>query len=287
MQLLKSLNRTFSSVRLAIFLIFFLAALSLLGALIPQVPSELASDPLSRTWWLENVAYSRLGNWALFLGSIGLLDVFHSFWFLGTGALLAANVVFCLFNRIRSARLIIANPRPVKSMDFYSDGALHQVYADIRLPAARLHTLVNETLVKCGYTVECADDAVRIFFSGHKNRLAPLGSIGIHLSLLIFIAGFIFSSYSGFRDASFIVAEGAERRIGFGTGISLRLDSFSDEYWPDGTPKDYRSEVVISENGAEVKRGTIRVNHPITYKGFRFFQAFFGPAVNFLFELDS
>jgi cytochrome c biogenesis protein len=43
-------------------------------------------------------------------------------------------------------------------------------------------------------------------------------------------------------------------------------------------PKDYRSQVVLYQNGQEVRQATIRVNHPLTYGGIRFYQAFFGPA---------
>jgi cytochrome c biogenesis protein len=47
----------------------------------------------------------------------------------------------------------------------------------------------------------------------------------------------------GFQDESLIVVEGAAANIGHGTGLSVYLLSFIDEYWEDGTPKDYRSSV--------------------------------------------
>ncbi|MEK7847626.1 MAG: cytochrome c biogenesis protein ResB, partial [Chloroflexota bacterium] len=61
--------------------------------------------------------------------------------------------------------------------------------------------------------------------------------------------------------------------------LSLRVLSFVDEYWPEGPPKDYRSEVILYENGQEVRQATIRVNHPLKYKGVRFYQSFYGQAV--------
>jgi cytochrome c biogenesis protein len=45
------------------------------------------------------------------------------------------------------------------------------------------------------------------------------------------------------------------------------------EKYPDGSPKQYWSQLAVEENGREVARKTIFVNDPLTYKGVRFFQA--------------
>jgi hypothetical protein len=45
--------------------------------------------------------------------------------------------------------------------------------------------------------------------------------------------------------------------------------SFDDE----GSPTDFRSELVIYQNGREVKRGVATVNDPLAYNGYRFHQA--------------
>ncbi|AKG53921.1 cytochrome c-type biogenesis protein Ccs1/ResB [Dehalogenimonas sp. WBC-2] len=85
-------------------------------------------------------------------------------------------------------------------------------------------------------------------------------------------------SYFGYSDDSFIVAENQTRAI-TGYSFSLHLDSFEDEYWPDGSPKDFRSQITIIENGLVVKEALVRVNHPLEYKGLKIFQSFYGPAV--------
>ncbi|MBI4396001.1 MAG: cytochrome c biogenesis protein ResB [Elusimicrobia bacterium] len=48
------------------------------------------------------------------------------------------------------------------------------------------------------------------------------------------------------------------------------------EYVP-GRVKQFNSRLAIFENGKEVMEKTIHVNNPMTYKGFRFFQAGFDP----------
>ena len=83
---------------------------------------------------------------------------------------------------------------------------------------------------------------------------------------------YIIGSAFGFRDTYFIVNEGHTREVGYNTNLSLNLISFTDEYYPDGTPSDFRSEVVLYQGDQEVTRATIRVNHPLVYEGIRFYQ---------------
>jgi cytochrome c biogenesis protein len=115
--------------------------------------------------------------------------------------------------------------------------------------------------------------------AGDKNRHFRLGTYLVHLSIILFIIAYIIGGYAGFRVNTFAVPEGSVRELGGGTSLSLKVLSFADEYWPEGLPKDYRSDVVLYDEGREVVRDTIRVNHPLNYKGIRFYQSYFGPAV--------
>jgi ResB protein required for cytochrome c biosynthesis len=54
--------------------------------------------------------------------------------------------------------------------------------------------------------------------------------------------------------------------------------AFNDAYYPDGSPSDYASDLILYKNGAQVDRKTIRVNHPMSRDGVSFFQSFFGEA---------
>jgi cytochrome c biogenesis protein len=125
--------------------------------------------------------------------------------------------------------------------------------------------------------VRTQDTPDNLYIAADKNRYFRLGTYLIHLSIILIILGFLLGGYLGFRHRYFMVPEGSVRELGYDSGLSLLLASFVDEYWTEGAPKDYRSEVVLYDNGMEVKRGTIRVNHPMSYKGTRFYQSFFGP----------
>jgi cytochrome c biogenesis protein len=67
---------------------------------------------------------------------------------------------------------------------------------------------------------------------------------------------------------------GASHALGF----TLRCDGVGMERYPDGSPKQYWSQLAVEENGREVKRKKIFVNEPLTYKGVRFFQASYSPS---------
>jgi len=54
---------------------------------------------------------------------------------------------------------------------------------------------------------------------------------------------------------------------------------FTVEYYDDGRPKDYYSDLIIYKGGAEAARGRIRVNSPMDFEGFRFHQNSFGPTI--------
>lgn len=270
--------RFLSSVRLALVLILILANLTLIGTLLIQVPPDTAADPSAYSWWLENVVRPKLGAWTTPLDFLGLFDVFHSFWFLGTGALLVTNIIVCTLNRWKQIRSAVFPERVRFGDQFYEGGTNRAAFTTNGASVATASEAVKGVLQGRGYRFRIQNSPEATYVAADKNRFFRLGTFVSHLSIVLFIVAFMLGSFLGFRNRDFMVPEGSTRDVGFGTGLSLRLDSFVDEYWPEGPPKDYRSEVVIYENGSEVKRGVIRVNHPMNYKGIRIYQSFFGPA---------
>jgi cytochrome c biogenesis protein len=266
--------RFFSSLRLTLILIFILVGLSLIGTFVIQVPSWATTDPNSFEQWLEYVARSQTGVWYPFLHLFGFFNVFHSIWFLGAGALLIINIVICSVNRMRRIRVNISPSDVNRAEGFYK--------AENSQPALPANSETGKQLIKSlkkhRYSVRQEKASQGVYIAADKNRFSPLGTYIIHLSLILLIAGYLVGSYMGFKDNSFIVAEGATQSIGNNTGLSLHLNSFRDEYWPDGTPKDYQSNVDIIENNQVVKSAIVQVNHPLNYQGVRVFQSFFGPA---------
>ncbi len=264
----------FSSLKLALVLMLVMVGLSLIGTFLVQVPVEYTQNLAQYNYWLENTARPATGGWYPILHLLGLFNVFHSVWFLGVGALLIVSIIICTLNRWKQVKSSVSLKPPVTDDLYYlsSDGIEIK-----RSPSeTELRSRITALFKRSRYTILEENMAGNLYATADKNRFSPLGTYLIHLSLVLFIIGFLTGSFLGFRDSSFIVAEGETREVGYDTGLSLNLQSFTDEYWENGSPRDYRSRVIILENSREVKQGTVQVNHPLSYKGIRFYQSFFG-----------
>jgi cytochrome c biogenesis protein len=275
--IIKWIWRLFSSVRLAVILILVITALSLLGALLIQAPAEVAKDPGAYSYWIDTVAQPKVGGWAPFLSALSFFNVFRSPWFVIASALLMLNILICSLNRWKEISLSLKGGQVIKKEDFYTSGT-STTLKDIHAPASKA-TLIPEKVLKArGYRTRTQSDKENIYIAADKNRYYRLGTYFSHFSLILFVLAFVASNYLGFRDISFTVPVGNYREVGHDTALSLELVSFVDEYYDNGRPKDYRSEVILYEDGNPVKEATIQVNHPLVYKGVRFYQSYFGPA---------
>lgn len=270
--------RLFRSIKLAVVLILVLTGLSLAGIFLPQIPAEFSVSRESYSWWLDNIAYGRFGSFTAVLGFLGFFNVFQSPAFLVTIFLLLLNILVCSLSRYNSLKSGTCQVKVQDEMDFFTAGN-HHVRFDSPFSISFVEEKLRVIMKKHHYSILKTEGTKAVFMAGDKNRHTAYGTYAIHLSLFVFIIGILMGSMLGFRNSSFMVIEDTAKEIGYGTGLSLYLKSFTDAYWQDGTPKDYRSEVSLFENGQEVKKGVISVNHPLVYKGIRFHQGFFGTAI--------
>jgi len=270
-----SLKGFFTSVRLALFLIAFLTGLSLLGSLLIQAPAEVRSNLKEYAWWLDHVAYEVTGSWTGTFALLQFFNIFTSPWFLSGSVLLILCVLVCTSNRLKRHIRIIKGIEVRRDERFYAALPAHS-----EIPGIQASTFASlaHILKKRGYRTKIENDGRRLHLAADKNRFASLGTYLSHFSIIILISGVLIGNFTGFYNPSFIVTEGEKRNVGFNTGLSLYLDSFTDEYWENGAPKDYRSVVILYKDTDEVRRSTVRVNHPLGYGGVRFYQSFFGSA---------
>jgi cytochrome c biogenesis protein len=117
-----------------------------------------------------------------------------------------------------------------------------------------------------------------------KEWLGRLGPHLTHFSLIIILAGSLIGNIWGYKayinipQGDSIEAVALKDSYQFlNLGFTIRCDKFDMSYYP-GTqmPKEYRSDLIIVENGREVLTKTIRVNDPIQYKGISFYQSSYG-----------
>ncbi|TAK36855.1 MAG: cytochrome c biogenesis protein ResB [Chloroflexota bacterium] len=263
------------SIRLALILILLIAVAAFVGTLLLQAPGGLSAQ--DHAVWLDQ-ARLKYGAWTNLLNALQFFEVFSSVWFRGLLVLLMINVTACTVNRWPAMWISISRPRVRTGDGFFRQSATGTCIDASGLSMSEAAESLRSLLAGRRFRVltERTERAVHLY--ADRNRYGKLGTFLNHASLLLLMAGVIIGSVFGFRNTEFVIPEGSVRDVGFGTNLSVKCESFIDEYYPDGPPKDYRSDLVIYENGAEVKRQTVRVNEPLDYKGVRFHQAFFGPA---------
>lgn len=120
--------------------------------------------------------------------------------------------------------------------------------------------------------------------------LCGLGGVGIVLALglcdLYHSTGFrdpplpARRQFRGLQFAEWEALSEAWMETGVGRvplGFQIRCGRFVVDQYPDGTAKEYRSEVTLSELGGEtIMNGAIRVNHPLTFRGISSYQSTLG-----------
>ncbi len=274
LDLLGRVWRFLTSVRLALVLILLLTAAVMTGTLLDQAPPSVIADSASYAQWLER-ARSKYGLWTGVFDFFQLFNVFHSLWFRLIIGLLTANIIVCSVNRWRGIWTTVFKTR-VRMGDAFFQHARYNAALSVAVPAPEAAALVKRALSRAHYRVRTQADADSVAIYADRNRFSKFGTFLAHLSIILVLAGAIAGGVWGFNDDQFIVSEGATRQLGLGTGIAVKLEQFSDEYYLDGPPKDYRSDIVIYDNGVPVKEGTVRVNSPMSYHGISFHQSFYG-----------
>jgi len=266
-----------TSVKVAFFIIISIAFASFAGIFLPQVTPEMAGDPADYAQWLERIR-PQYGIFTDVLSRLGLFDIFRSIWFRALLGLLSVGIIVCSINRWPGIKASLTTRRVKVGPGFFRAVPLRAEIPTASGGLSGAAGMLEETLRQRGYRVLQQHDPGVSHFYADKHRYSQLGTYALHLGLILILAAAVWSYAGGYRDRSFAIPEGSLRAVGQSSGLTVMLESFADEYYPEGPPKDYRSELVLYKGDQEVRRQTIRVNEPMEYEGWRFHQSFFGPA---------
>jgi len=263
----------FSSLKCGLLLLGLLGGAVILGTFILQ-------RPMAQDGQIEQVYAPQIVS---LLNAVGLFDVFHTWWFILLLGLLGANITLASLERFPQVwRLYarphyLADPAFIRALPFQREIPLGPHSPDDGM------TLAAQKFENLGYPPK-RDVLSKGTLYVEKHRLVRLAPYVVHASLLIIFAGAIVDGtrgYKGFvtlRPGSStdviepMTAPGTRHHLGF----SLRCDAAGMEPYPDGSPRQYWSQLTVLENGREVMKQKIYVNDPLTYKGVRFFQASLG-----------
>jgi cytochrome c biogenesis protein len=268
----------FASPKLALVLMLGIAAAAMAGALLAQAPSGMANTPDAMRAWVNQVR-PRYGVFTDLLQTLQFFSVFQSLWFRALLGLLAANTGICTVNRLPVIWHAVFRPTLRPADGLFDRGEPRQT---VVLPAGSLDAVrpsLGAALTRLHHIVETHEPG-GLYLYIDQNRFARFGTLVSHGALVMVLAAAVLSGPLGyFEENAFAVPIGSTRDLGHDTKLSLKVDDFVDEYYPeDGRPKDYRSEVVLFDAGREVARQTVRVNEPLVYNGVRFHQSAYGNA---------
>ncbi len=265
--------RFFCSVRLTITLLIILALVSIVGTLIPQREASIA--------FARNLSPAALKIFFF----LDLFNIYHAIWFRLLIGILALNLIICSINRFPGIwKRFNATPRPDRQkpfedlpgeLTFMVRGERATVAKDVEHAFRKKYRRVRDKASKDAY-----------YMYGERGRLTHFGFYLIHLSILIILMGAIVGSIFGF-EAYVNIVEGGEAGIVSSTndmdriplGFTVRCDHFSVDFYDNGTPKEYRSDLTFLEKGKALMKASVLVNHPAHFRGITFYQADYGTVV--------
>jgi cytochrome c biogenesis protein len=257
---MKRFIKFFTSIKLAIVLLIILVIISILGTFIPQGRS--LEEYVAR--------YGRLSG--LFI-RLELTGLYHSVWYFGLLGLFALNIIICTLTRLTPKLRRALKPHLTadpKSLSTLKTNARFKRSA----PLADVQSELTKLLAAAHYKVKAAAQPSRISILARKRIGGIFGSDVVHIGLLIILAGGIVSGVGSIRD-SLSLNVGDVKPVPKAE-FEVRLDKFTTEYYPDGSVKAWKSDLTVLEQKKPVLTRTISVNHPLTYKGYSFYQTSYG-----------
>lgn len=267
---LKPLFIRMASMPLAIVLLMVLALASVIGTVLLQ--NQEQADYLNQ--------FGPVWYWVF--RSLGLFDMYHAWWFIGLLGFLMVSLSFCLWHNVprmlkemRSRKITLAE-RSWKRMEQQGELSLNGV------PVEELRQRIEDV---AGWQWISNQQGGRTSLRGDKGRYHKWGYILVHSALLIILIGGWMSVQFGFRGNMAVSEGSAESEITFlkGTGVEslkmpfqVRCNDFDIDFYPNGMPKEFKSNLTIIDGGKDVLTSDIIVNEPFYYKGVRIYQASFG-----------
>jgi cytochrome c biogenesis protein len=252
--------RFFSSVKLAIVLIIIITLASILGTLIPQQRSIAEYT-------------AKYGQFSNILIRLEVTNLYHSWWYISLLFLFSLNILICTLTRLSPKLRRAFRPK----LEFEKKNLLSAKINNRFKKSWSLDSSeegVKKELSSRHYRIKVNKKDGETYLLARKKTLGLFGSDIVHLGLLIILLGAIFSAISGFRT-NINISEGQIVPV-LNADFKLKLDKFETEYWPNGSVKDWKSTLTVLENDNPISTKTVEVNHPLSYKGFVFYQSSYG-----------
>lgn len=260
------------SVKLTIFILVLLAATSIIGTIIPQegADSQFVQElgPV-----MEKIVLK-----------LELYNMYQSFWFRLIIFFLSINLIACTLNKLPGTLKVYKKlPSPDRENIFSGVAPGRIIKTSIKKNDA--FSIVKGFIGK-GYSRTAEKDTGKAaYFYGDKGRYSLFGVYLVHLSVLLILTGSITGSLFGFKgyvnilegeSVDYVTLTGANSHNHIDLGFTVSCDKFSVDFYDNGMPKEYKSDIRFSIDGKTVKQGNLLVNHPLTFMGITFYQSSYG-----------
>lgn len=262
----------FKSVKLAVILLITLAIIAIIGTIIPQ-----GEESIKFAMRLKPETFR-------IFSFLGLFDVYHTLWFTGILLLLVLNVIVCSIDRFpKTWKRLKATPPVDMKAAFQNVDKDNMITLNERVESAVKKIKVflhrKRKLIRSKITDREA------FFYFEEGRYSQFGIYMVHLSIIIILFGGVIGSIWGFEGYMKIL-EGEKSNIvrlrnkmrHLKLNFFVRCDKFLVEYYENGMPKEYISQLTFIIDNKKVKR-ELKVNHPVRFHGISFYQASYGKSI--------
>ncbi len=252
------LKKFFTSVKTTIALLFLLALCAIVGTVVPQ--GEMAGG--------QALSGHNFANRLVII--LDLNNVYRSWWFTSLLVLLSMNILGCLLKRIP---LIVNEWRGIHRKSSFSLSFNDNRSID------ELKSLISETLRKIMKRNPAIESSGKTLI-WERQRFYLLGFPLIHVAIIVILAGGLIGLFYGYRGHVQIkVNETSSTFALLNTGeirtlpFTIAVDAFKLTKYPTGEPKEFRSDIRLLIDSKEVLKGSILVNHPITFDGISIYQS--------------
>jgi cytochrome c biogenesis protein len=207
------------------------------------------------------------------------VQVFDTVWFLIPLGLFVLNLTACLIRGL---------PQAVRrSRQRLTSAAALELPERTRFSwpeSLNPHSQVEKALNRELGPVQKSAEEDRVVYFWERGRFRPLGPYVVHLALLVILTGALLGKFLGVtgqltleegESSQNFLSEAKVRPLDF----QVRLDSFQVLYYPNGTPREFRSDLTFTRAGRVPKQAVCRVNDPANFGGFTFYQSSYGHTV--------
>jgi cytochrome c biogenesis protein len=274
-KVVEAIWRVFVSLRLTFVLLILIAIGAILGMSFDQTQSfDQFIEERTATGFMASLQ-----------DFFELHDAFHSWWFSLSILLLSANLIACSIERLPRIFFEYRRPRP-----FLTGRRLLglPIKAELDLPdEAHVQSALRTFFQKKAIAPKVFGDAHYYFYDRHS--FGRFGVYIVHIALLIIMFSSIYATQNGI-DASMLIEKGAKERFikvkGIGgvnythdLGFYVGCDDFRLKTFVDDSPMEYESDLTITSAGPSFRpqSQTVRVNQPLNFAGFTFYQANYRP----------